>query len=138
MKPFVFQSIVFWLYTALPYRSSMSSNSLVFHTCDGISARSAAFQYKIFLSIESSSSCVNYLNSMSSCLLIIFVIASSVTFGGFHSKFSKCRFHACIRSCWMAAFSLALAVLSLLLTPFSVCHAIQDYLSSTESLILLI
>ena len=37
-----------------------------------------------------------------------------------------------------AAFSLALVVLFLLLTSFTVCHAILDCLSSTESLILLI
>ena len=32
-----------------------------------------------------------------------------MTSGGFPSKFSKCCFHRCIRSCWLAAFVLALA-----------------------------
>ena len=73
---------------------------------------------------------------MSNCLLIILVIGSWVTFGGFLSKFSKCCFHSFIRSCWLVAFSLALAVLFLLLTSFIVCHAILDCLSLTESLIL--
>ena len=73
---------------------------------------------------------------MSNCLLIILVIGSWVTSGGFPSKFSKCCFHRCIRSCWLEAFNLALAVLFLLLTSFIVCHAILDCLSSTVSLIL--
>ena len=71
---------------------------------------------------------------MSNCLLIILLIGSWVTSGGFASKFSKCCFHRCIRSCWLVAFSLALAVFFLLLTSFIVCHAILDCLSSTESL----
>ena len=75
---------------------------------------------------------------MSSWLLIIFVIGSSVTFGGFPSKFSKCCFHRCIHSSWLVAFSLTLAVLFLLFTLFTVCYANLDCLSSTESLILLI
>ena len=75
---------------------------------------------------------------MSNWLLIIFVIGSCVTFGGFPSKFSKYYFHRCIRSSWLVVFSLALAVLFLLLTSFTVCHAILDCLSSTESPILLI
>ena len=70
---------------------------------------------------------------MSNCLLIILVIGSWVTFGGFLSIFSKCCFHGCIRSCGLVAFSLALAVLFLLLTSFIVCHAILDGLSSTWS-----
>ena len=73
---------------------------------------------------------------MSYCLLIILVNGSWVTFGGFPSKFSKCCFHRCIRSCWLVAFSLGLAVVFLLLTSFIVCHAILDCQSSTESLIL--
>ena len=36
----------------------MSSNSLVFHTSGGISSSPAAFLFLIFLSTESSSSCV--------------------------------------------------------------------------------
>ena len=44
----------------------------------------------------------------------------------------------CIRFSWLAAFSLALKVLFLLLTSFIVCHAIRDCLSSTECRILLI
>ena len=73
---------------------------------------------------------------MSNCLLIILVTGSCVTFRGFPSKFSKCCFYRCIRSCWLVAFSLAFAVLFLLLTSFTVCHAILDCLFSTESLIL--
>ena len=75
---------------------------------------------------------------MSNCLLIILMIGSYVTFGGFLSKFWKCCFHSCILSSWLVAFSLAFAVLFLLCTLFIVCHAILDYLSSTKSLILLI
>ena len=75
---------------------------------------------------------------MSNCLLITFVINSSITFKGFPSKFLKCHFHRCIRSSWLATFSLALATLFLLLTSFTICHAILDCLSSTEFLILLI
>ena len=73
---------------------------------------------------------------MSNCLLIIRVIDSCVTFWVFLSKFSKCFFHSCIRSSWLVTFSLAFAVLFLLLTSFTVWHAILDCLSSTESLIL--
>ena len=73
---------------------------------------------------------------MSNCLLIILVIGSCVTFGGFPSRFSKCCFHSFILSCWFAAFNFALVVLFLLLTLFIVCQAILDCLSSTESLIL--
>ena len=73
---------------------------------------------------------------MYNCLLIILVIGSCVTFGGFPSRFSKYCFHSFILSCWFAAFSLALVVLFLLLTSFIICPAILDCLSSTESLIL--
>ena len=66
------------------------------------------------------------------------MIGSCVTFGGFLSKFSKCCFHSYIRSSWLVAFSLAFTMLLLLLTSFTVCHAILDCLSLTESLILLI
>ena len=75
---------------------------------------------------------------MSNWLLIIFVLRSSVTFGYFPSSFLKCCFHGRIRFSWLAAFILALAMLFLLLTSFTVCQAIWDCLSSTESLILLI
>ena len=111
----------------------MSLNSLVFHSSGGISSSPAALLFLIFLSTESSSSCMNCHSLISSWLLIIFVTGSSVTFSGFPSKFSKCCFHRCIRSSWLAAFSLALAVLFLLLTLFTVCHAIIDCLSSTVS-----
>ena len=66
------------------------------------------------------------------------MIGSCITFGGFPNKFSKWCFHWCIRSSWLVAFSLAFAVLFLLLTSFTVCHAILNCLSSTESLILMI
>ena len=75
---------------------------------------------------------------MFNCLLIILVIGSCVTFGGFPSRFSKCCFHCFILSCWFAPFNFALIVLFLLLTSFIVCQAILDFLSFTESLILLI
>ena len=74
---------------------------------------------------------------MSNCLLLILVIGSCVTFGGFPNTFSKCCFHRCIHS-WLVAFSLAFTVLFLLLTLFIICHAILDCLSLTEFLILLI
>ena len=136
MHPFIHLSIRFWLYMALQCRSSMSSNCLVFHTSWGILSTPAAFLFLIFLSTESSSFWVNGPSFMSNCLLIILVIGSCVTFGGFPSKFSKCCFHRCIHSCWLVAFSSALAVLFLLLTSFIVWHAILNCLSSTESLIL--
>ena len=132
MHPFVHLSIVFWLYMALQYWSSMS-NFLVFHTSGGISSSPAAFLFLSFLCTMLNSSCVNCPSLMSSWLLIIFV-----TFGGFPSKFSKCFFHRCIHSSWLAAFNLTLAVLFLVLTSFIVCHAILDCLSSTEFLILMI
>ena len=124
MHHFIHLSIGFWLYTALQYRSSMSSNCLVFHTSEGILSSPAAFLFLTFLSTESSSSWVNGPSLMSNCLLIILVIGSCVTFGRFPSKFSKCCFHRCCRSCWLVAFTLALAVLFLLLTSFIVFHAI--------------
>ena len=114
----------------------MSSNCLVFYTSGGISSSPAAFLFLIFQSTESSSSWVNGSSSMSNCLLIILVIGSCVTFGEFPSRFWKCCFHSFIRSCWFVAFSLAFAVLFLLLISFIVCHAILDFLSPTESLIL--
>ena len=70
--------------------------------------------------------------SMSNCLLMIIVIGSCVTLGGFLSKFSKCCFHSCIRSSWLVSFSLAFAVVSL--ASFTVCHAILDCLSSILSI----
>ena len=136
MHPFIHLSIGFWLYTALQCRSSISSNCLVFHTSGGNSSNPAAFLFLIFPSTESSSSWVNGYSLMSNCLFIIIGIGSCVTFGEFWSKFSKCCFHWCIRSCWLVTFSLAFVVLYLLLTSFTVCHAILDCLSSTESLIL--
>ena len=67
------------------------------------------------------------------CLLIL-VIGSFVTFGGFPSRFSKCCFYTFILSWGVVAFSLALALLFLLLTSFIVCHVILDCVSSTWSL----
>ena len=68
----------------------------------------------------SSSSCVNCPCFISGWLLIIFVIGLSDILGGFPSKFLKCSFYMCIRSSWLAAFSLSLNVLFLLLTSFTV------------------
>ena len=136
MHPPVHLSIVFWLYTALQCHGSMSSNCLVFHTSGSISSSSAAFLFLIFLNTKSSSSCVNCPSLMSHCLLVILLIGLCVTFRGFPSKFSICCFHSCIRSSWLVAFNLALEVLFLLLTSFTVCHGIRDCLSSTKSLIL--
>ena len=92
--------------------------------------------FNFFLRTESSSSCVNGPSLMSNCLLIIVVIGSCVTFGGFPSRFSKCCLYSFILSCWFAAFNFALVVRFLLLTSFIVCQAILDCLSFTESLIL--
>ena len=104
----------------------MSSNCLVFYTSGGISSSPAAFLFLIYLITESSSSGVNSPSLMSNSLLIILVIGSCVTFSGFPSRFLKCFFHRCIRSCWFVASSLALAVFFLLFTLFIVCHAILD------------
>ena len=137
MHPIVHLSIGFWLYPALQCRNSMSSNCLVFYTSGGGGSSSpAAFLFLIFLCTESSFSWVNGPSLMSNYLLIILVIGSCVTFGGFLSKFSKCCFHRCIRSCWLVAFSSAFTVLFLRLPSFIVCPGILDCLSSTESLIL--
>ena len=94
--------------------------------------------FLIFLSTTLSSSCVNCPSLMSSWLLIIFVIGSFIILGDFPRRFLKCSFHKCIRSSWVASFDLALAVLFILLTSFTVFHAILDCLSSTESLTQLI
>ena len=75
---------------------------------------------------------------MSSGLLIIFMIGSSITLRDFLSRFLKYCFYKYIPSSWVAAFNLALAMLFLLLTSFTVCHVILDHLSSNKSLILLI
>ena len=117
-------------------RSSMSSNSLVLHTSGIISSSAAAFLFLIFRSTYSSSSCVNCPSLMFKCLLIILV--SCITFGDFPSKFSKYCFHRCVRSFSLIALYLSFAMLFFLHTSFTVCHAILDSLSSTESLILLI
>ena len=114
----------------------MALNPMVFHTSVGVSSNPATFLFLLFLSTESNS-CVNCPSFMSNWLLIIFVIGSCVTFGGFSSKFSKCCFHTCIRSSWLVVFSLAFVMLFLLLTSFIVYYAILDCLSSIESLILL-
>ena len=71
----------------------MLSNCLVFHTSGGISSSPAAFLFLIFLNTESSSR-INGPSSMSNCLLIILVIGSCLTFGGFPSRFWKCCFHS--------------------------------------------
>ena len=91
----------------------MSSNCLVFHTSGGISSSSAAFLFLIFPRTELSSSLANGPSLMSNYLLIILVIGSFVTFGGFPCRFSKCCFHSFILSCWFAAFNFALAGLQL-------------------------
>ena len=114
----------------------MLSNCLVFHTSGGISSSPVGFLFLIILRTESSSSWVNVPSLMSNCFLIILVIGSCATFGGFPSRFSKCCFHSFILSCWFVAFNLALVELFLLLTSFIVYQAILDCLSSTESLIL--
>ena len=137
MQPYVNLSIVFCLYTALQYRSSMSLNFLVFHTLGGISSRPATSLFLIFVSTMSSS-CVNCPSLMSCWLLIIYLIGSSVTFGDFPCRFSKCSFHKCIRSYWLKSFSFALTVLFLLLASFTDCHAIRYCPSSTECLIFVI
>ena len=77
MHPFVHLNIGFWLYTVLQCRSSVSSNCLVFHTSRGISSNPAAFLFLIFLSTESSSSCVNSPSLMANCLPIILVTGSN-------------------------------------------------------------
>ena len=110
----------------------MLSDVLVFHASGGISLRPAAFLFLIFVRTTSSSSCVNYPSLVSSWLWIIFMIGSSVTLGDFPSKFLKCSFHKCIYSSWLGAFNFSLMVLFLLFTLFTICHAIQDCLFSTE------
>ena len=55
IKPFVHSSIMFWLYMALQYRDSKSSNLLVFHTSGAFSLRLTAFLFLIFVSATLSS-----------------------------------------------------------------------------------
>ena len=76
----------------------------------------------MFLNTESSSSWVNGPSLLSNYLIIILVIGSCLTFGRFPCRFSKFCFHSFICSCWFVTFSLASAVLFLLLTSFIVCH----------------
>ena len=57
----------------------------------------AVFLFLSFLSSKSSSFCVNSPSLIFYWLMIIFVIGSCVTFGGFPSKFLKC-FHRCFHS----------------------------------------
>ena len=123
------------IYTALQCRSRMLSNLHSFHISGGISSSLSAFLSRIFLGTESRFFFVNYPSLMSCLLLIIFVICSCVTIGGFPCKFSKCCFHSCIRSSWLVAFSLTFVVLFLRLNSFTVYYAIQDCLSSSQSLI---
>ena len=66
------------------------------------------------------------------------MIGLFVTFGGFLIKFLKCCFYRYIRSFWLVASSIAVAVLFFLLTSLTVCHDILDFLFSTVPLILLI
>ena len=116
MKPFVHQSIMFWLYTALQYRSSMTSN-FCFLASGGKIIKTSNFPVFNFCSIISS-----YVNSpslMSSWLLIFFLIDSSVILGDFPSRFLKCSFHKCMHSSWLAAFIFALAVF------FSLTHLLS-------------
>ena len=139
MHTFVNLSIVFWSYRALHYRSSMSSNSLVFYTSVGISSSPAAVLFFIFLSTESSSSCVNCPSLMSNWLLMIFMIGTYVTFTGIPSKFWKCGFHWCIPFSWLVAFSLAFAVMYLYscMHIMSIIYSIAEAVSSGSWSILL-
>ena len=134
MHPFV--RLLFFYY--IRCRKSMSSNSQIFHASARISSSSAAILFLILLSTDLISSCVNCPSLISNCLLIILVIGSCVTFGGFPSKFLKCCFHNCIRSSFLVSFSLAFTMLFLQITSFTVFHAILDCQYSTESLILLL
>ena len=78
-------SIGLWLYTPFQYRSSMSSNFLVFHISGGISSRPVAFLFLIFVSTMSNSAFVNSTSLMISWLLQIFVIVLSVTLETFQA-----------------------------------------------------
>ena len=120
MQLFLHLSILFWFYTVLQIRSSKSSNFLFFHTSVGISSRSAAFLFLIFVRTKLSSSWVNCPNLVSSWLLIIFMIVLSVIFGEVPSRLLKCSFHMCIRSSLLVAFILSLESL-FLFTHFIYC-----------------
>ena len=124
MQPFVYPYVVFWVYTALQYRSTKTSNFLVFHTSRGISLKLTAFIF----STMSRSSWVNSPSFMCCWWLIIFVIGLFVTLDQFPSRFLKCSLLICIRFSWLPAFSLALEFFFLLLTSFNVCHTIRDCL----------
>ena len=63
MHPFVHLSVVFWLYTALQCGSSISSNSLVFHTSGWYFIKPCWFPILIFFFFgPESSCCVNCLS----------------------------------------------------------------------------
>ena len=66
------------------------------------------------------------------------MIGLSVTLGEFPSRLFKYSFYICVRSFSLAVFSFALEVLFILLTSFTVCYAIRDWLFCTRFLILLI
>ena len=98
--------------------------------------KTGSFSVFNFFSTTSSSYWVTFPNLISNCLLIIYMIGLSVTLGEFPSKFLKYSFYVCIRFSWLAAFNLALGMFFLLLTSFTIYHAIRDYLFSAKSLIL--
>ena len=111
-----------------PWISLFSIRAGVFHQALQL------FYFEFFL-LWCSSSSMNSPSLMSSGLLVIFGIGSSVTFWEIPSRSLKCCFHWCIRSSWLAAFSLVRAVLFLQLSSFTVCYVILYCLSSTKSLI---
>ena len=85
-----------WLYTKKRQEADDTPHKLLrTQTSRGISSRSAAFLFLIFVSTTSSSSWVNCPSLMSTWLWMIFVIGSSVTLGDFSSRFLKCSFHIC-------------------------------------------
>ena len=96
------------------------------------------FPVLVFLNNTSSSFCISCPCLTSYWILIIFVISLSVTFVAFFlpGRFLKNFFHRCIRSFWLAALTVALEVLFLLVISFTLYLAIRDCLSSTEILVL--
>ena len=108
--------------------TKLNKNFLVFQT--------STFLFLIFFNTKSSSLFITCLILMSSRVLMSFWIGLSVISRGFSCRFLKCSFHFRSLSSWQATFSFALKMHFLLLTTFTVCHALHDCLFSIEFLIL--
>ena len=137
-KLFVHPSIVFRLYTALKYRSSRSSNFLVFYTSVGILSKPVAFLFLTSISHTFSCSCVKCSRLMSNWLFNNFWHWFICNFGGFPVHILEMLFSHVYSFFLDASFILPLGVLFSLNASSTLWHAIRNCLSSIEALSLLI